>query len=122
MKKRLPYNLEKFRYEDPVLAELYVPQEVGSIEGVFHIPYHNVYLRVISGCGEGWDHVSVSLADRCPTWDEMCWIKNLFFKSNELAIQFHPTEKDYINMCQTVLHIWRPWKIDIPLPPIWMLV
>lgn len=121
MKRRFPFMFEKYRYDDPILTELYVPQEVGSIEGVFQIPYRGVYLRVISGCGEGWDHVSVSLPDRCPTWDEMNWIKNLFFKPDELAIQYHPPEKDYINVCKTVLHIWRPWKTEIPIPPKWML-
>jgi len=121
MKKRLPANLEKYRFTSAQLEKMYMPQKVGSIEGIFQIPYENVVLRVMCGRGEGWDHVSVSLPDRCPTWDEMNWIKNLFFKPDELAIQYHPPEKDYINVCKTVLHIWRPWKIKIPLPPKWML-
>ena len=37
-------------------------------------------LRVLFSDGLGWDHVSVSLADRCPTWAEMCFIKDLFLR------------------------------------------
>ena len=122
MKKRLPHNLEKFRYTNPALAKLYVPQKVGSIEGVFEIPYSSVTLRIICGCGEGWDHVSVSLPDRCPTWNEMQWVKGLFFKKEETVFQFHPPEKDYVNACKTVLHLWRPWKTRIQLPPRYMLI
>ena len=32
---------------------------------------------IASWCG-GWEHVSVSLQNRCPTWDEMCRIKDIF--------------------------------------------
>lgn len=68
-----------------------------------------------------WDHVSVSLKNRCPNWREMCFIKNLFFEPDELVIQFHPPEKDYINLGKTVLHMWRPWNQEIELPPIYMV-
>ena len=122
MKKRLPTNLEKFRYSEPALYELYGPQVRGRVDGVYQIPYAGVTLRVICGCGEGWDHVSVSLPDRCPTWDEMNWVKNLFFEPDETAIQFHPPHNEYINVCKTVLHMWRSWNQKIELPPQWMLV
>lgn len=117
MKKTLPVNLEKCRFDLPI----YIQQESGSIEGSFMIHYGNKRLTVISGCGEGWDHVSVSLQHRCPTWKEMCFIKNLFFKKNEMVLQFHPPEKDYINIGKTALHMWRPWNQNVELPPRWML-
>lgn len=68
------------------------------------------------GAGENWDHVSVSLYDRCPTWEEMCFIKELFFERDEPAIQLHPV-KDYINNHPYCLHLWRPLEEAIPLPP-----
>ncbi|MBW1812170.1 MAG: hypothetical protein JRJ39_00480 [Deltaproteobacteria bacterium] len=117
MKNKLPSNLEKLRVDHP----FYEKQIPGNIEGCFRIPYRYHKLLVICGCGEGWDHVSVSLKHRCPKWEEMCFIKNLFFKSDELAIQFHPPEKDYINVGKTVLHLWRPWDQEVQLPPKWML-
>lgn len=117
MKKRLPTNLEKCR----VRHEQYVIPEEGSIEGAFLIMYGNKRLRVICGCGEGWDHVSVSLRHRTPTWEEMNFIKNLFFEKEETAFQFHPAESEYVNFHKNVLHIWRSWDDPIKLPPRWML-
>lgn len=39
---------------------------------------HNGHLRIpkrqmviVFSNGEGWEHVSVSVKDRCPTWDEI---------------------------------------------------
>jgi len=100
---------------------MYIKAKPGSIEGFFIIPYTNKKLAVISGCGEGWDHVSVSLRHRCPTWEEMCFIKNLFFEKEELVLQFHPPQSVYINIGKTALHMWRPWDQRIILPPEWML-
>ena len=117
MKPKLPSNLEKLRIDHP----MYGKPEPGSIEGCFGIPYKHYQLFVISGCGEGWDHISVSLKHRCPTWNEMKFIKNLFFEPDELVIQFHPPEKDYKNIGETVLHLWRPWDQEIKLPPINMV-
>ena len=117
MKSRLPANLEKFRFDHPS----YVIAEEGSIEGSFEIMYGNKRLRVISGCGDGWDHVSVSLKHRCPTWEEMNWIKNQFFKPEECVVQFHPPKSLYINLGKTALHLWRPWASQYTLPPRKML-
>ena len=33
---------------------------------------HAQTVYVIASDGAGWEHVSVSRRDRCPTWDEMC--------------------------------------------------
>lgn len=118
MKDRLPRNLEKFRYDHPY----YVIAEEGSIQGSFKIPYGNKTLHVLSATGEGWDHVSVSLIHRCPTWEEMNWTKDRFFKPEECVIQFHPPKKDYINVGKYALHMWRKWDAHYELPPRWMMV
>ena len=83
--------------------------------GCFRIPSRG--LAIIASSGEGWDHVSVSLKDRCPTWDEMEWIKRKFFEDDDAVIQIHPPLKDYVNCCEFCLHMWRPWDHEIPLPP-----
>jgi len=64
-------------------------------------------LRTIVSDGGGWEHVSVSLADRCPTWDEMCFIKNMFWDEDDLVIQFHPPKSEYVNCHKYCLHLWR---------------
>ena len=43
--------------------------------------------------GSGWDHVSVSYRNRCCTWEEMCQIKDMFFRDDETVVQYHPAEK-----------------------------
>ncbi len=68
-----------------------------------------------------WEHVSVSFggrAKRCPTWEEMCWVKRLFFEDEEVVVQFHPPESTYVNEHPFCLHLWRYAEGDLPpLPP-----
>jgi len=66
-----------------------------------------------------WEHVSVSLiyADRCPTWQEMCFIKNIFWDEEDSVIQYHPAKKDYVNYHPHTLHLWNPIGFAIPTPP-----
>lgn len=78
-------------------------------------------LRVLASNGEGWDHVSVSLENRTPTWEEMDFIKRKFFYPEETVMQIHPPEAMHVNLMPYCLHLWRPHKIDIPLPPVGML-
>ncbi len=78
-------------------------------------------LRIIVGIGAGWDHVSVSLETRCPTWGEMEFVKRLFFRDDETAIQLHVPPADHINHHAFTLHLWRPHMVSIPRPPAWMV-
>lgn len=85
--------------------------------GAFVFKHNGAFLRVLAAAGEGWDHVSVSLIDRCPTWDEMEFVKRKFFKDDETAMQLHVPAKDHINHHPYCLHLWRPHRAEIPLPP-----
>jgi hypothetical protein len=76
-----------------------------------------IALRVMATTGEGWDHVSVSLSDRTPTWEEMEFVKTLFFRPDEAAMQLHVPAADHVNNHPFCLHIWRPQKAEIPRPP-----
>jgi hypothetical protein len=84
---------------------------------LYRVPNDTAFLRVVASSGDGWDHVSVSLEHRCPTWAEMDWVKRLFFKDNEVAFQLHPKPSDHINIHPYTLHLWRPLNRNIPLPP-----
>lgn len=97
--------------------------ELGMDGGAFRIPHHStgVELRVIASSGGGWDHVSVSLPNRCPNWIEMEFVKRLFFFSDEVAMQLHVPTSDHINFHPHCLHIWRPHGQQIPLPPVEMV-
>jgi hypothetical protein len=78
-------------------------------------------LLVIASWGGGWDHVSVSRKDRCPTWEEMERVKRAFFRPDEVAMQLHVTPDNHISVHPFCLHIWRPQEVAIPLPPKWMV-
>lgn len=65
----------------------------------------------------GWEHVSVSLPTRTPTWAEMCFVKDLFWREDEMAVQFHPRKADYVNHHPFCLHLWCPVGGEFPTPP-----
>ena len=71
------------------------------------------------GCG--WDHVSVSFSNRCPTWEEMCEVKRLFFAPEECVVQYHPAEEEYVNDFPYCLHLWKCQDDRFPTPPTWMV-
>jgi len=90
-----------------------------KFHGVFCITSKSArrVMRIIASNGDGWDHVSISLNNRCPNWQEMEQIKRLFFKEEELCWQYHVPPADHINVHPYVLHIWRKHNFDMPLPP-----
>lgn len=96
----------------------------GAPYGLFHIPARHAngrVLRIIACDGEatGWEHVSVSLPDsphKCPSWDEMCLVKALFWDDHECVVQFHPPKEDYVNNHAGCLHLWR-YVVGFPQPP-----
>lgn len=73
---------------------------------------------VIAASGEGWEHVSVSLRHRTPTWREMCYVKSMFFDDEDCVMQLHPPKSKHINFHPHCLHLWRPLDGVIPQPPL----
>lgn len=102
------------------------PTEFGN-NGAFSIPGippHCRRLNCICSDQEGWDHVSVSLnpdATECPTWDEMIYIRSLFFTDDEWPIQYGPGKRANINTHPGCLHWWRPQNEEVPRPSEWMV-
>jgi hypothetical protein len=96
---------------------LYASDDTCANNGAFCVPYLNGELNVICSDGMGWDHVSVSTPTRCPTWEEMCFIKELFFRDDEWVMQLHPAKAENISYHPFCLHLWRPQAAAIPLPP-----
>lgn len=95
--------------------------EVLGNNGMFRFMGPNIRervpLRVIASDGLDWEHVSVSLPHRCPTWEEMCRVKDLFWDSTDCVMQLHPPEADWVNNHSFCLHLWRPIGAEIPRPP-----
>ena len=97
--------------------------QLGEDGGAFRIksPTDNATLTVIASFGGEWDHVSVSHPRRIPSWIEMSHIKRMFFDPDEVAMQLHPSEDNYVNNHPRCLHLWRPQHDAIPTPPEWMV-
>ena len=91
--------------------------------GIFRIRYpgSGADLGVIASSGEGWDHVSVSLPDRVPSYEEMRFIAMVFFKEDEYAMQLHVPSRTHVNVHPYCLHWWRPHDVQIPVPPLNMV-
>lgn len=88
--------------------------------GSFFCPASRTWLLVLWSAGDAevtWQHVSVSARGRCPTWEEMSWVKELFFEDEEAVMQLHPPRSQYVSQHPYCLHLWRPNVGGIPLPP-----
>ena len=84
----------------------------------FLILFASFTLPIIASDSLGWEHVSVSLRNRPPSWREMCCIKDLFWDGADMVIQYHPKKSEYVNRHEATLHLWRPVLEDhIQTPP-----
>lgn len=74
---------------------------------------------VICSIGAGWEHVSVSPYKHhvLPSWDDMCRVKDMFWRDDEAVIQIHPPKAQYVNQMPNCLHLWRCTYKDMVLPP-----
>src|SRR5258708_1611999 len=84
--------------------------------GYFEVFINQKSFAVIASDGWGWEHVSVSLPNRCPAWEEMCKIKDIFWDGEDCVVQYHPPRSEYRNVHPYCLHLWRPINQQIPRP------
>jgi hypothetical protein len=121
MKKFTPLTLQANR----IRTGQYGSDESFGLAGAFRLiaPGGTLLLALSSGPdgggnNTGWEHVSASAEQRPPTWDEMCFVKNIFWDDQECVVQYHPPKSDYVNFHPNVLHLWRPVSMSIPMPPV----
>lgn len=115
-----------FRFTSKKLQPFMLHSGVGG--GMYHIPFTQdghpaSVLQVIASNGLGWEHVSVSVCNvkRCPVWEEMCFIKGLFWTDQDWVVQYHPATKDYVNCHPYTLHLWSPQDKPFPKPPSYLV-
>ena len=116
--KRSGKHLNKYRQTHPSLGRSPADELFGYFEAA---KPGSALLRIISSgevhdngeLGE-WEHVSVSLPNRCPTWDEMCFVKDLFWDKDETVIQFHPRDAEYVSYHDYCLHLWKRGEHELP--------
>lgn len=114
MRLKIPEKLEAGRIRDGEMAST----AAYGTTGAFRIMGpKGVELAIIGSDGLGWQHVSVSTQHRCPNWEEMCFVKDLFWNDDECVVQFHPPKSEYVNYHPNCLHLWKPNSQEIPTPP-----
>ena len=115
-------EIEKYRVTKEVCLNSYISKSFVSDKsygnnGLFMIKKNNVWIRCIVSDLENWDHVSVSIEpSRLTNWEEMKFVKELFWGDEETVLQFHPKKTAYVNVNKYVLHLWKPQSIEIVLP------
>jgi hypothetical protein len=116
MRKKLSEKLEDGRVHSGLWTS-----ERGDLFGAFLIqgPCGRKLKIITSGPGDtefGWEHVSVSGERHPPNWEEMCFVKDLFWEDEECVMQLHPPKSNYVNYHPHCLHLWRPIDGFIPTP------
>jgi len=112
-------HLERYRLKSQLILETFGSYG-DEYNGIFLMqsPFKSKMLKIIASNGEGWDHVSVSKEQSIPTWQEMSYVKELFFKDDEAVMQLHVPKYMHVNYHPNCLHLWRPhYPAFIPLPP-----
>lgn len=113
-------HLDKYRSKHPAWGI----SEPGTLFGYFRAKSPDGSQLEIISSGErrhvfegpaGADCVSIRYGKVLPSWESMCFVKDLFWMPEECVVQFHPPESQYVNVAQC-LHLWKP-PFDVVLPP-----
>ena len=87
----------------------------------FHGAYYDMltkkWLNFVFSYSCGFEHLSVSMPNRTPSWEQMCMMKDVFWNEDEVCMQLHPKKEEYVNNHNHCLHIWKPTTQEIPQPP-----
>ncbi|MFH1455044.1 MAG: hypothetical protein ABIF22_01870 [bacterium] len=85
--------------------------------GAFDLVFNGYEVHCIASDGMLWEHVSVTInRKRCPGWEIMSYVKDLFWDEEDMVIQIHPPKSEYVNQHIYCLHLWRPIGVILPLP------
>ena len=103
------FNLDKYNLKE------FIVDEEGTLAfgGDYYDTASGKQLNFMFSVQGGWEHLSVSMPSRTPTWDQMCKMKDIFFDEEEEAFEYHPKRSEYVNVHPHCLHIWRPIYSEI---------
>lgn len=108
-------NIEEIKKTPNLFIEAETKND--GMGGKYYDKYTGKWLNFIFSYQMGWEHLSVSMPSRTPTWEQMCIMKDIFWNKNEACVEYHPREEDYVNNHKHCLHIWRPTHEPLPTPP-----
>jgi hypothetical protein len=114
---------EKFSWITNRLSIFVTTSATHGNNGAFLIPRegksaNTAYYFAVASNGLNWEHVSVHIpgVSQCPSWEEMCYIKSLFWEDEDCVVQYHPPKSMYVNNHEHTLHLWRPTAQPLPVP------
>lgn len=118
---KLNEEIEQFRTRHPLLP----PTKKGDSNGWFEIPRSHKYgpLNILFSSGGSvvdWEHASVAVSPtniKPPNWEQMCFVKSMFWGEDEAVMQFHPPKTAYVNNHPGCLHLWKKKNHEFELPP-----
>lgn len=116
-------HVEQFRFSKAP----YTSRE-GDRYGLFSIPFEGRNLLVMvapdnlkSGELAYWEHISVSLKNRCPNHKELGHIKSLFWDDEDTIVHYYPKASEHINLHEYCLHLWKWNGGEFPAPPSYLV-
>lgn len=74
---------------------------------------------LIFSWGGGWYHASISPYKKriMPSYDDMCQLKEIFWRDDEDAIHVYPRKENHVNNVENCLHLWSCKYAPMLLPP-----
>jgi hypothetical protein len=121
---KVPEEFRFFKKNHPLSTT-----KLAGNNGTFVIPHYRIpgYTMIVQATDvNDWEHIYVQVvgrrhknkATRYPTYEEMKWIKELFWGKDDLVLQYFAKDWDYTNASidPYVLHLWRPKTLPIPKP------
>ena len=81
-----------------------------TYSGWINLPDVGMASVVVGANEDGMEHVSVAPVNKhkLPTWNDMCYVKNIFWDDEEEAYQIMPKKSEYVNIKGNCLHLWKP--------------
>ena len=105
------------RKRDEYVKKLDAVEYIGGIcFGLIRLPDAGFASVALEEDDNGWEHVSVSPLDIdvLPSWNDMCFVKDMFWEDEEEVLQIHPKKSEYVNVMPNCLHLLRPKGFEFP--------
>lgn len=100
-KKIKTYLVDSIVTPDSMIYKHIIPYNGRKIECFSSVNFDEIRKEIV-------EHVSVVVSNkRTPTWEEMCFVKDIFWDDTDEVIQIHPKKSEYCNLHTTCLHLWR---------------
>jgi hypothetical protein len=123
MKKKVAIVIVNYMFHVPnearIKTGMFATTNGDGNNGAFNLIINGIPMFAIASDGAGWEHCSVTIpkANRTPTWEEMCAVKDVFWDKEDCVVQYHPPKDEYVNNHDFCLHLWRPMAKILVTPP-----